>query len=117
MQLGHAVPVVPTVVATTVVTEVATEVVTEITAPVVVDAPVQEEAPVPEAVEEVKIEEPADATEASTEVSSAKMWDRSGLEALKLAELRDIVAEQGGKWAGKNKSVLVDDILAAQVGV
>lgn len=115
VQLGHAVPVVSTVVATTVVTEVATEVVTEITAPVVVD--VQEEAPVPEAVEEVKIEEPAAAPEASTEVSSAKIWDRSGLEALKLAELRDIVAEQGGKWAGKNKSVLVDDILAAQVGV
>lgn len=113
VQLGHAAPVVHTVVAVTVVTEV----VTEITAPVVADAPAQEEAPVPEAVEEVKIEEPAAAPEASTEVTSAKMWDRSGLEALKLAELRDIVAEQGGKWAGKNKSVLVDDILAAQVGV
>ena len=100
-----------------VATEVATEVVTEITAPVIADVLVQEEVPVPEVVEEVKIEEPAAAPEASTEVTSAKTWDRSELEALKLAELRDIVAEQGGKWAGKNKSVLVDDILAAQVGV
>lgn len=113
-ELGHAASEAKAV---EVIAEVAPEVVTEITAPVVADVLVREETPVPEVVEEVKIEEPAAAPEASTEVTSAKTWDRSELEALKLTDLRDIVAEQGGKWAGKNKSVLVDDILAAQVGV
>lgn len=68
-----------------------------------VEAPIAEPAPVVEPV----VEDP----------TAAKVWSREGLEALKLTELRDIVAAQGGKWAGKNKAALVDDILATQGGV
>lgn len=98
---------------------VATEAVPEVAAPPVEvepsPAPVEPEPPIaaPEPAVEATVEEPAAATEATTE----KVWDRAELESLKLAELRDIVAAQGGKWAGKNKATLVDDILAAQGGV
>jgi hypothetical protein len=107
-------------VATVVVTTVATEVVTEVvTTPVVVV--VEPEVPeVPTAVSEPEAEavseEPA-ATADSSEPVDAKLHTREELEALKLTELRDLVSTQGGKWAGKNKAALVDDIIAAQVGV
>ena len=113
-ELGHI-----SQVATAVVTTVATEVVTEVvTAPVVVVAPEVPEVPtaVSEPEAEAVSEEPA-ATEDSSEPVGAKLHTREELEALKLTELRDLVSTQGGKWAGKNKATLVDDIIAAQVGV
>lgn len=73
----------------------------------------------PEPAPETSIEESEAAPEITTEPETTpdKVWSREELEALKLAELRDIVAAQGGKWAGKNKAALVDDILTAQGGV
>lgn len=110
-------------VATTVATEVVTEVVTEVAAaPVAVAAiepePVEPEPPIsaPEPAAEAVVEEPV-ATADSSETTAAKVWTREELEALKLTDLRDIVSAQGGKWAGKNKAVLVDDIFTAQAGV
>lgn len=113
-ELGHI-----SQVATAVVTTVATEVVTEVVAaPVVVVEPAVPEVPtaVSEPETEAVSEEPA-ATADSSEPVGTKLYTREELEALKLTELRDLISTQGGKWAGKNKSVLVDDILAAQVGV
>jgi hypothetical protein len=113
-ELGHI-----SQVATAVVTTVATEVVTEVvTAPVVVVAPEVPEVPtaVSEPEAEAVSEEPA-ATADSSEPVDTKLHTREELEALKLTELRDLISTQGGKWAGKNKAALVDDILATQVGV
>jgi hypothetical protein len=110
-------------VATAVATEVVTEVVTEIAAaPTAVapvePAPAEPETPIAasEPAVEAAPEEPA-VTVASSEPAAAKVWTREELEALKLTDLRDIVSAQGGKWASKNKAVLVDDILTAQGGV
>jgi hypothetical protein len=111
-------------VATAVETTVAAEVVTEVAAtPVPVEpepAPPAEEAPIsaPEPAPEAVIEEPAATEATSTEAAAAeKVWTREELEAAKLVDLRDILIALGGKPAGKNKAVVVDEILAAQGGV
>jgi len=117
-ELGH-ISQVATVVVTTVATEVVTEVVTEVAAaPVVIVEPEVPEVPtaVSEPEAEAVSEEPAAAADSSEPVDT-KLYTREELEALKLTELRDLVSTQGGKWAGKNKATLVDDIIAAQVGV
>lgn len=105
-ELGQL-PAVPVTVA--VETAVAAEVVTEVAVSSVKAKPapayVEPEPP-------IAAPEPAVATEAIE-----KVWTREELEAARLVDLRDILNRLGGKTASKNKSVVVDEILAAQGGV
>ena len=73
----------------------------------VVEVPLAEE-PVIEAPTEVPVEPPV--AEASQTVTGANARQEE-LEAMKLTELRDLLASLGGKPSGKNKPVLVDEIL------
>lgn len=92
--------------------EVVVPVVPVVEEPVVVAAPIElradpvVEVPVVETVEISVAEEP---TAAETPVADTTR--REELEAMKLTELRDLLTSLGGKSGGKNKPVLVDEIL------